>query len=505
MSQAGVVNAGGGGGIPVETLTGNTGGAIPPDVANNINVIGSGGISVAGNPGTHTLTISGGDYISLSPYIVGQTGDTHAGYTGNTGIQAAINAAIADGATANNRKNVYIKPGTYTSNLLMRDGICLIAFSPRTEGVFTTATSPIVKIVGNHTIGATSFWCAQNINFTASNNALPLFDYTGGAGNVSLDNCNCSVVNQPIFAAASGNLEVDTFNCNMSAGSIFSYFNVLNSVNYTLIDFGSAFSCISMFDMTGADSSFQLQSISRLDDTNTDCTNFVLDPGGSAANIQLFAQDCYAGLVFSITTVFSGVNSPSISIQCYNCNVQGTVTALNSTTTTIELLECRGFTFPIFNVANNGTVRKRIVNFTDQQHDSVINLLESSSTPLFTGSQSVHKQSQIQTTDATPIAIDAIFLNNLESITVKGTITGSTIDHTNSCGGDFLITARRAAAANITLVGSIVTNVNSTTTATFTVDVVVAGQSVRILVTGIAATTYNWVTDYTYQKVLTSA
>ena len=59
MSQAGVisVSGGGGGGSPVETLTGNTGGAVPP-TANNINVIGASGITVAGNPGTSTLTIS---------------------------------------------------------------------------------------------------------------------------------------------------------------------------------------------------------------------------------------------------------------------------------------------------------------------------------------------------------------------------------------------------------------------------------------------------------------
>jgi len=51
-------------GSVVESLTGNTGGAVDPDVANNINVVGDGTtVTVAGNPGTNTLTISviGGD------------------------------------------------------------------------------------------------------------------------------------------------------------------------------------------------------------------------------------------------------------------------------------------------------------------------------------------------------------------------------------------------------------------------------------------------------------
>jgi hypothetical protein len=59
MSQAGIINiaGGGGGGTPIQTLTGNTGGAIPP-TGNNINIVGTGAVSVAGNIGTSTLTIS---------------------------------------------------------------------------------------------------------------------------------------------------------------------------------------------------------------------------------------------------------------------------------------------------------------------------------------------------------------------------------------------------------------------------------------------------------------
>jgi len=59
MSQAGIINiaGGGGGGSPVQTLTGNIGPAVPP-TGNNINVIGGTGVSVSGNAGTSTLTIN---------------------------------------------------------------------------------------------------------------------------------------------------------------------------------------------------------------------------------------------------------------------------------------------------------------------------------------------------------------------------------------------------------------------------------------------------------------
>lgn len=46
------------GGTGIASLTGNTGGAVGPDLSYNIYVVGSGGISVAGDAGSNTLTIS---------------------------------------------------------------------------------------------------------------------------------------------------------------------------------------------------------------------------------------------------------------------------------------------------------------------------------------------------------------------------------------------------------------------------------------------------------------
>ncbi len=68
MSQ--ISNYSSGGVIPpgtyVGTLTGNTGGAVPPDLLDNINILGTGVISVAGNIGTNTLTISGSGALGSS-------------------------------------------------------------------------------------------------------------------------------------------------------------------------------------------------------------------------------------------------------------------------------------------------------------------------------------------------------------------------------------------------------------------------------------------------------
>lgn len=85
MSQAGVTNVKDGG-LAVLTLTGNTGGAVPA-TANNINVIGDGTtVTVAGNPGTSTLTISvlGGHAIDTIDGDVGSVTGSTVTFTGGT-------------------------------------------------------------------------------------------------------------------------------------------------------------------------------------------------------------------------------------------------------------------------------------------------------------------------------------------------------------------------------------------------------------------------------------
>lgn len=54
MSQY-YVNSESSGTVDVQTLTGNSGGAVPP-TGGNINTLGTGSITIAGNPGTSTLT-----------------------------------------------------------------------------------------------------------------------------------------------------------------------------------------------------------------------------------------------------------------------------------------------------------------------------------------------------------------------------------------------------------------------------------------------------------------
>lgn len=93
MSQSGFLDTSGGGGGNVQTLTGNSGGAVGPS-GNNINILGTTGqLTVTGNPGTSTLTIAltSDQYlaytsVTTTPYVVTAT-DCFLGVSTSGGIK----------------------------------------------------------------------------------------------------------------------------------------------------------------------------------------------------------------------------------------------------------------------------------------------------------------------------------------------------------------------------------------------------------------------------------
>lgn len=58
MSQAGVIRNGSSGGGALDTLTGDNGIVVPPDGANNINLLTGPGLTSTGNAGTNTITFT---------------------------------------------------------------------------------------------------------------------------------------------------------------------------------------------------------------------------------------------------------------------------------------------------------------------------------------------------------------------------------------------------------------------------------------------------------------
>lgn len=127
----------------VQTLTGNSGGAVPP-AAGNINVLGSGSITVTGNPGTSTLTIS----------------DTGGGIPWTVITAAAAGMAVNNGYIANNA-------GTCTLTL---PAVSAVGSIIRVTGINNNSGWQIAQNAGNQiffgssstTAGATGYLQCTN-------------------------------------------------------------------------------------------------------------------------------------------------------------------------------------------------------------------------------------------------------------------------------------------------------------------------------------------------------
>ena len=126
----------------INTLTGDSGGAVSP-LAGNINVVGAGSISVVGNPGTHTLTITPSGAIATT-------------YTANSGTATP----------ALNNLNIFGNPTTILS----------------TSASGSTVTTNLVNGTNGQLIiggGANAAWA----NLTSSDASITI---TNGANSIDL-------------------------------------------------------------------------------------------------------------------------------------------------------------------------------------------------------------------------------------------------------------------------------------------------------------------------------
>lgn len=139
----------------VVTLTGDAGGAVSADGAGNIDVLGSGNILVTGNPGTNTLTIS-----EVSTSTVTLTGDSGGAVSPDGAGNIDILAALSDTFNVLDIQSVG-DPGTNTITITQ----------------FNTLTG-LVSVVGgatgniiNFPLGGTDASFIMDISLVATNTA----------------------------------------------------------------------------------------------------------------------------------------------------------------------------------------------------------------------------------------------------------------------------------------------------------------------------------------------
>jgi len=169
----------------VQTLTGNSGGAVPP-TAGNINIVGSTGIVVTGNPGTSTLTISGAteagtftaDSGSATPAagVIVMKGGSNISTSGATNV-VTYNVS----GTTNHAVQIGNVGGSLTSLAVGTNGQVLIG-STGADPAFSTLTS---------TGGTIAFTPgAHTLNLETSGTVNTITGNTGGAISPTAGNIN---------------------------------------------------------------------------------------------------------------------------------------------------------------------------------------------------------------------------------------------------------------------------------------------------------------------------
>lgn len=177
MSQAGVINVagGGGGGTPVQTVTGDTGGPVPP-TANNINLVGgtstvnnANGILVAGNAGTSTETFTLTNRLTGTVTTVGAVTNTLITFplgaaAGTYTIQLNIAGFNASGPASTSYFEFICAATTGAAARIVSAGdsdeICLEDAALNASDILVTASGNSVVISAQGVAGLTLDWNA---------------------------------------------------------------------------------------------------------------------------------------------------------------------------------------------------------------------------------------------------------------------------------------------------------------------------------------------------------
>lgn len=456
-----------------------------------------------------------GEGTTLSPYIVGATGSDF------TTIQAAIDQAVADGASHSTPKNIYIKSGSYTENLTVYDGISLIGFDPINftqdyqYGIPNISSLPSVQLTGSISFSPSggqsckifNLWiqpttgsaiylsCASLtgilfkgclIQTTQSGNSI--FSYTPAIATmwVCFEECVLSdnTANTTLFSytGSGGLLKLIISNCFVQASQIQAAVIPASSTFHMQVSNTVLLSC---FDASASSVYYQFIAYNTLHIQTGAVSIGAFHSIGASATNSSYIDYTNSSIGISSANKIAIINNPNVSFNAFNTSFWGPnlITGYSDVITGGKVITAGCQCNP-----SSGLFLERR------------QLIGSG----FTGSQQYTGQAGLQTTDNTTQTLASVVVNQTESITFSGTITAAQSDHTNMIGGNFLICARRASGGNITLIGSPIINIESSSSATFTCDVDTSTQTIRIRITGVASTTYNWVCTYSYQKVLTN-
>lgn len=188
---------------PLNTLTGNSGGAIAPS-AGNINIVGSGIITVAGSGSTLTISETPGTGVVAT--LTGDSGGAVGPSGGNIDLNGTTNQIVTTGSGAGfdivwSISSTLVLPGTFTAN----NGAALINSMGNSNTTIGNASGSGAVTIntpsGNFALTGNNN--TINIAADASSSALNLG--TGTTGNIALGNTGAGTIT--IAAGTATNLQ----------------------------------------------------------------------------------------------------------------------------------------------------------------------------------------------------------------------------------------------------------------------------------------------------------
>lgn len=207
-----------------QTITGDTGGALPP-TAGNWNIVGGVPLSAGTNASVtsgagSTLTVTS---INCAKWIVDSTANrgTH------TTIQGAITAASSG-------ETVFIRPGTYTEDLTLKAGVNLTAFECDSS---LNATGHVI-ISGNATLSTAGSVTITGIQLQT--NSAAFLTVSGSAASiVNLNNChlNCTNATGISYSSSSASSLINVFKCTGNLGTTGIGFHSMSSAGNLVYEY----------------------------------------------------------------------------------------------------------------------------------------------------------------------------------------------------------------------------------------------------------------------------
>lgn len=214
MSQSGIINISGSGTGVIETLTGNSGGAVSP-TSNNIDVLGDGSITIIGTPASSLLTVEltgltnhnvllGAGTTTITNVAPSSTSGVpliSAGASSDPAFGTAVVAGGGTGATSFNINGVVISNTTTTgslSSLTLTDGQLAIG---------STGASPV----------ASSLTAGTGISITNGSGAITVASTFGSVVWASTASTSISLAASNGYITTSGSAVTATLPTSSSA------------------------------------------------------------------------------------------------------------------------------------------------------------------------------------------------------------------------------------------------------------------------------------------------